>query len=123
MPDADASTDPMAQLDIEQEIRRLSRLLEVKTQDFAELAAAAAGAEHRYKLERAKAHLVFKRDTPKATVADLEALVTLSIDAWMLSHLSADAAMRACQEACRNLRSQLDALRSLNANVRTLVTG
>lgn len=123
MSDADASTDPMAQLDVEREIRRLSRLLEVKTQEFADLAARAAGAEHAYKVARAKAHLVFKSDSPKATVADLEAMVTLNVEAFLGAHLNAEAVARACQEACRNLRSQLDALRSLNANVRTLVTG
>lgn len=121
--DADASLDPMAQLNIEAEIRRLSHMLERATVEYGDRVVDAATKEHRYKAVRARAHLMFRAENHRWTVADVEARTMVETEGEHLAHLTADAAAKATQEQCRNLRAQLDALRSLNANVRTLVQG
>ena len=58
----------------------------------------------------------------KGRVPGKEATALLEVDEEFAEWKLADAELRALQETGRNLRAQLDALRSINANVRSVVT-
>lgn len=105
--------EPITQVRVEREITRLSRRLEEFTDEIAERATASAQADVAYRREHAKAFLTAEgpMDVRKAT-ADLAVTVLYG------ERRAAEALLLSAQEACRNLRAQLDALRSINANVR-----
>lgn len=111
-------TAPVAQVDIEAEILRLSELAEKVTQELSRRARAAAEADVAYKVAHAKALLL--ADGPQY-VRDAEA--TVQTETQLIEKRATEALLLAAQEAGRNYRSQLDALRSINANHRALVTG
>lgn len=110
-------SDPIAQADLEAEILRLSSLAEKVTHELAKRARASADADAAYKVAHAKALLL--ADGPQY-VRDAEA--TVSTEAELIEKRGAEALLLAAQEAGRNYRAQLDALRSINANLRALVT-
>lgn len=114
----DTDLDPLAQAQAEAEILRLNRELTSVTMDVADASERAARAEHAYKLAYAKA--IFRAT---GRVADKEAEATINTEAQLLEHKLADAILKANQEKGRNIRAQLDALRSVNANIRPIVTG
>lgn len=111
-------TEPVSQHHIEQEILRLSRAAEGATQQLSKRAQEAAEADVAYKIAHAKALLL--ADGPQY-VRDAEATVNTA-DEYQERKI-AEAKLLAAQEAGRNYRAQLDALRSINANHRALVTG
>lgn len=111
-------TAPLTQVDIESEIVRLSRLAEQVTQKLAERARAAAEADVAYKVAHAKALLV--AEGPQY-VRDAEA--TVATEQEFTAKRTTEALLLSAQEAGRNYRAQLDSLRSINANLRALVTG
>lgn len=112
--------DPMAQSEVEREIMRLSNVLTTITEDVADSARRQAQGEVNYKLAYAKAML--RADQAPGTVAIKEALALDECgDQYQVWRL-AEARFKACQESGRNVRAQLDALRSINANVRSAVT-
>lgn len=111
-------TEPIPQVHIESEIIRLSRAAEGATQQLAQRAQAAAEADVAYKVAHAKALL--RAEGPQY-VRDAEATVETA-DEYQARKI-AEAKLLAAQEAGRNYRAQLDALRSINANHRALVTG
>jgi hypothetical protein len=111
-------TDPVPQVHIESEIMRLSQLAEQVTQKLAERARNAAEADVAYKVAHAKALLL--ADGPQY-VRDAEATVQAAGE--FREKRATEALLLAAQEAGRNYRAQLDALRSINANHRALVTG
>lgn len=111
-------SEPVAQVDIEAEILRLSGLAEQVTHKLAQRARAAAQADVDYKIAHAKALLL--ADGPQY-VRDAEA--TVECEAELTEKRTTEALLLAAQEAGRNYRAQLEALRSLNANHRALVTG
>ena len=112
--------DPMAQAQVEAEIHRLSRRLDRVTEDVAAASTRAAQGEVDYKLGYASAMLAAQG--VKGTVPVKEATALLEVDEEFAEWKLADAELRALQETGRNLRAQLDALRSINANVRSVVT-
>ena len=99
---------------VENEIMRLSDLLEKVTTEHAERARHAAETDVAYDLAYARARLQQK----DGTVADRDAHATLMCEDALLAKRMAEARYKAAQEAGRNYRAQLDALRSINANVR-----
>lgn len=111
-------TAPIAQVDIEAEIVRLSGLAEKVTHELSKRARAAADADVTYKVAHAKALLL--AEGPQY-VRDAEA--TAYCEAELTEKRTTEALLLAAQEAGRNYRAQLDALRSINANHRALVTG
>lgn len=111
-------SDPIAQVDIESEILRLSSLAEKVTQELARRAKAAAEADVAYKVAHAKALLL--AEGPQY-VRDAEATVQTSRE--LSEKRATEALLLSAQEAGRNYRAQLDSLRSINANHRVLVTG
>lgn len=111
-------TAPLAQVDIESEILRLSALAEQVTQELSKRARAAAEADVTYKVAHAKALLL--ADGPQY-VRDAEATAKTAQE--FHEKRATEALLLAAQEAGRNYRTQLDSLRSINANHRALVTG
>jgi hypothetical protein len=105
------------QTDLEAELRRLSANLDDRSRELADLAVKAAHAEVAYKQKRAVAIL-----KASGTVSEKDAAATLETVAEYRERLVADALRDACVETCRNLRSQLSALQSINANVRAMVS-
>lgn len=109
--------DPRALDQVEAEILRLSGEMNQKTTALIEASQQWAEAEHWYRVEYAKALL-----RAKGTIPEKEARATLDSQAELADRLRTEAVMKASQEAGRNLRSQLDALRSINANARAAST-
>jgi len=115
--DKRAHSTMVVQTDVEREIMRLARLGEENLHVLAERAEFAAVADATYKREHAQA--VLKADAD--TVAERDAQAALvTADAYLARRI-AEARLMACQEAGRAYRSQLDALRSINANLRAMV--
>lgn len=112
--------DPMAQAQIEQEIVSRSRTLTEITEDVAHSANEQARTEVAYKLAYARAMIALRSDS--GTVAMKEALALDACASEFEAMKMAEAVFKACQESGRNVRAQLDALRTLNANVRSVVS-
>jgi hypothetical protein len=108
----------MPQVHIESEIVRLSARAEEVTQKLAIRAREAAEADVAYKIAHAQALL---RADGTAYVREAEATVATADE--YAAKKSTEALLLSAQEAGRNVRAQLDALRSINANHRALVTG
>jgi hypothetical protein len=104
----------IAQVEVEEELIRLSGLLERQVTELAKRARAAAEAEADHKVAYAKALLGIEA----ATVGEREAKATLATEDTYRAHKAAAAVLLAAQEAGRSYRAQLDALRSINTNLR-----
>jgi hypothetical protein len=118
--------EPVSQHHIESEIVRLSALCEKATTEVAKRGQAAATADTAYDLSYAKAFLLAKRSAEQGQrvsdeMAKAEAKLACAIELGERNDTSA--VLDAAKEAGRNYRAQLDALRSINANHRALVTG
>lgn len=111
-------TEPIPQVHIESEIVRLSGLAEEVTHKLSQRARAAAEADVAFKVAHGKALLL--AEGPQY-VRDAEA--TVKTEKEYAEKRATEALLLAAQEAGRNYRAQLDALRSINANHRALVTG
>jgi hypothetical protein len=113
--------DPMAQADTEREILRFVRDLATVTEEIASAAVEAAKADARYDLAHARALL--DQVGHEGTVPEKQARALVVCEDRYHETKYKEAVFKALQEKGRNLRAQLDALRSINANVRPLVTG
>lgn len=105
--------DVPAQVDVEADIIRLSGLAEKVTTALAKRAAESARKDAAYR--SAHAHAILKST---GTVAEREAQAALATEDEYLERKLAEASLDAAKEAGRNYRAQLDALRSINANLR-----
>lgn len=112
--------NPMAQLEVEREIMRLSHQLTQVTEEVAAAATEAATTDVDYKLAYARKMLDLRGET--GTVALKDALALDACASQFEAMKIAEAVYKALQEKGRNLRAQLDALRSINANVRSVVS-
>lgn len=109
------------QEDIENEILRLSDLLETATNLLADVSEEAAEAEADYRVSYAHEFYSPTRpdgDETKLTEKLRESLATIACDEILHRHKIAAARQLSLQEKCRQLRAQLDAVRTLSANVR-----
>jgi hypothetical protein len=111
-------SEPLSQAQVEAEIMRLSGLAEKATHEIAKRARAAAEADVAWKVGYAKAFLLADGTGP---ARDAQATVECADE--YAAKKSSEAVLMSAQEAGRNYRAQLDALRSINANHRALVTG
>lgn len=109
----------LTQVNVESEISRLCELAEKVTTEIAKRAVAAAEADANYKRSHAAAWLMAQGKT----VGDREAQAAIETADEYMQRRIAEARLLASQEAGRNFRAQLDALRSLNSNLRQQVTG
>lgn len=119
-------TAPITMHEVEQEIVRLSNLLDHATTEIAKRARDAAGKRARAKVDLAKAFLeargtVTTNGRPISADA-CEAHARAACEQQVIDDEMAQAVLLAAQEAARNTRAQLDALRSVMANVRHQVT-
>jgi hypothetical protein len=96
---------------------RLSEMAEKVTTELARRAVDAAEADRAYKCAFAKALL-----QSEGTVAERDAQASIATQDEYRAHRIADARFKAASEAGRNYRAQLDALRSVNVNLRPLVS-
>lgn len=109
---------PLAQVEIEHEIIRLSELLETVTDDLADCAVVAAKADADYKAAYASKFLV-----AEGPIGQREQQAMSECEDLYLAKKIGEARLDATREKGRNIRAQLDSLRTLAANLRPMVTG
>ena len=107
---------PISQVEIESEIMRMIELLERETENFEKLAQDAAAKDAVLRSEWAKQYL-----TASGAVREREAKADVHMGDIMYDSKIADALVKAKREKLLSLRSSIDALRTLNANVRAQV--
>lgn len=106
---------PISQVDVEEEIIRLLNLLETETEAFELLAEDSAKKEARYKAEWAKAYL-----SASGSIKEREAWADYQMESQSLDHKIAEGLLKSKREKLTSLRTSIDALRTLNANVRSM---
>jgi hypothetical protein len=111
-----ADVDPLAPSVVEQNISELSAELSRVTAELYKATRDAAQARHDHRVARAKAYLA-----AEGTVAEREAHAELAAADEMLTRELAEATEKALIENGRNVRAQLEGMRSLNANTRDAV--
>jgi len=109
----------LTQLDVENEILRLSAQLESATYEFRDYLTAAARAEAAYRLEYARAFTRLRMGPDKLSEKTCDMRATVECGDLLAARLGADALSRSNEEICRSLRSRLDAVRTLSANIRS----
>lgn len=108
------------QTDIEGEILRLSELIENRSEDYQDAIRNANNSEAAFKLAFARAFVTYRMGEEKLSEKTAEAKATLDSESELLTMKAAAAESRFLEEKLRDLRSQLDAVRTLSANVRAI---
>lgn len=108
---------PISQVEIEDEILRLSDLLEEETENFEKFALDCAVKESNYKSSWAKEYL-----GAKGAVKEREAWADYKLEEIAMQFKISEALVKSKREKLNSLRTNLDALRTLSANVRAQVT-
>lgn len=98
----------------EEELRRLARKLEARTDELAPLLQQAAEDDVAYRLAFARARLTSERKT----VSEREDEAALATAELLYQRRTSEAVADACRESVRSMRDQLSAVQSVNANVR-----
>lgn len=106
-------SQPISQVEIETEILRLLDILEEETETFETLASDAAQKEARHKGAWAKEYLA-----AKGSIKEREAWADYKLEESSYEWKISDALVKAKREKLNALRTSLDALRTLAANVR-----
>lgn len=109
-------TTPISQVSIEQEILRFIDLLEKETEAFEVLAVDAAKKEASYKSNWAREYL-----SAKGSIKEREAWADYKMDEVNYDYKIAEALVKTKRELLLSVRSSMDAMRTLNANVRAQV--
>jgi hypothetical protein len=104
---------PLSQAEVEAEILRLMGELETKTEGLAELATNAAETSVNFKVAKAEA---FLEAEGTMDVRNARSITATKDDALLAEHSLAIYA--AAKEGLNTLRVQIDALRTISANVR-----
>lgn len=107
------STAPLDQYGIESEIIRFVQMLEEETENYAIVARDHAKKEAIHKTEWAKAYM-----SATGPVAERTAWSDYKTKDTLFDMKLADALMRAKREKLNSVRTNIDALRTLSANVR-----
>ncbi len=108
---------PISQVEIEQELMRLADMLESETEAFETLAMDAAKKEATYKSNWAKEYL-----SAKGSIKEREAWADYKLAEQIYDHKIAEALLKSKREKLSSLRTSIDALRTLAANVRAMVS-
>lgn len=111
------SGKPISQIDIENELIRLIDMLEDETEAFEVLAEDAAKKDALYKANWAKEYL-----SAKGSIKEREAWADYKLSDESFDSKIAEALVKSKREKLTSLRTSIDALRTLNANVRAQVT-
>ena len=109
-------TTPISQVDIEQELLRLMDTLENETEQFESLSMDMAKKEAVYKANWAREYL-----SAKGSIKEREAWADYKLADQEFEAKVAEALVKAKREKLLSLRTSIDALRTLNANVRSQV--
>jgi hypothetical protein len=109
-------TSPISQIEVEQEILRLVGMLEDHTETFEMLATDAANKEAVYKSSWAKEYL-----SAKGSIKEREAWSDYKLEQQIFDYKISEALVKAKREKLHSLRTSIDALRTLAANVRAQV--
>lgn len=107
---------PIVQVDVENELMRLVGRLENETEEFESLAVSAAEKEATFKSSWASVYL-----QASGSIREREARADLAMGDLEHEYKVAEALMKSKRETLLFLRTSIDALRSLNANVRAQV--
>jgi hypothetical protein len=107
---------PISQVDIEHELMRLLEMLEQETEAFESLAGDLAKKEALYKSNWAKEYL-----SAKGSIKEREAWADYKLADENFDFKIAEALLKSKREKLLSLRTSIDALRTLNANVRIQV--
>lgn len=107
---------PISQVEIEQELIRLMDTLEKETEQFESLAMDMAKKEALYKANWAREYL-----SAKGSIKEREAWADYKLDQESFEFKCAEALVKAKREKLLSVRASMDAIRTLNANVRTQV--
>jgi YesN/AraC family two-component response regulator len=107
---------PISQVDIEHELTRLIGLLEEETEAFESLAEDQAKKEALYKSNWAKEYL-----SAKGSIKEREAWADYKLADENFDFKIAEALLKSKREKLLSLRTSIDAMRTLNANVRAQV--
>lgn len=107
---------PISQVDIETEMVRLIDLLEEETEAFERLAEDHAKKEALYKANWAKEYI-----SAKGSIKERESWADYKLADEVYDYKIAEALMRSKREKLLSLRTSIDAMRTLNANVRAQV--
>lgn len=106
-------TAPISQVEIEDQIQNLLAELEDETEAFERLSEDAAKKESIYKAESAKAYL-----SAEGSIKQREAWADYQTASIHMDWKIAEALCKAKREKLGSIRTAVDALRTLNANVR-----
>lgn len=107
---------PISQVDIENELLRLIEMLEEETEAFERLAEDHAKKEALYKANWAKEYL-----SAKGSIKEREAWADYKLADEVFDYKIAEALVKSKREKLLSLRTSIDAMRTLNANVRVQV--
>jgi hypothetical protein len=107
---------PISQVDVENGLLDLIEELEKETEAFERLAEDAAKKEALYKTNWAKEYL-----SAKGSIKEREAWADYKLSDEVFDYKIAEGLMKAKREKLLSLRTSIDALRTLNANVRAQV--
>ena len=108
--------NPISQVEVEQEILRLLNEMEEETEAFEQLAIDAAKKEAKFEAEWAKAYL-----SATGSIKEREAWADYKMADFDYDYKIAEALVKAKRERLLSLRTSMDSLRTLNANVRVQV--
>lgn len=108
---------PISQVEIESELMRLMDLLEEETEAFERLAEDSAKKEALYKADWAKEYL-----SAKGSIKEREAWADYRLSDQSYDYKISEALVKSKREKLISLRTSIDALRTLNANVRVQVS-
>ena len=111
-----ARSTPISQVEIEEDMLRLLDMLEKETEAFEQLSIDAAKKDAIYKSEWAKQYL-----SAKGPIRERESWSDYKSEDLLIDTKLADGLVRAKREKLLSLRTSIDALRTLNANVRVQV--
>ena len=109
-------TKPISQVEIEEEIMRLTDLLESETEAFEQLAMDCAIKESNYNASWAKEYL-----GAKGSIKEREAWADYKLEDMAMQYKISEALVKSKREKLHSLRTNIDALRTLAANVRAQV--
>lgn len=107
---------PISQVEVEEEIMRLLDILEEETEAFERLAEDGSKKEALFAAEWAKAYL-----SAEGSIKQREAWADYQMASVHMDWKIAEGLMKAKREKLTSIRSAIDALRTLAANVRTQV--
>lgn len=111
-----ARTAPISQVQIEQELLRMMDMLEQETEAFEKLAEDSAKKEAQFRANWAKEYL-----SAKGSIKEREAWADYKMADLNYDHKIAEALVKSKREKLISLRTSMDSLRTLNANVRVQV--